>query len=137
MRLDLLVNDFVYRAVSDRAIVLFESHFKRNFIHIGDVARVFLHGLDHFDAMKGRPYNVGLDSANLSKWELCERIRAHVPGFVFFDAPIGQDPDKRNYVVSNARIAATGFEPEWTLDAGIEELIKVCRIVRRSAHGNV
>jgi nucleoside-diphosphate-sugar epimerase len=137
MRLDLLVNDFVYRAVTDRSLVLFESHFKRNFIHVQDVVRVFVHGLAQFDEMKGRPYNVGLDSANLSKWQLCERIQAHVPGFVFFEAPIGQDPDKRDYIVSNARIASTGFETAWTLDDGIRELMRTYRIVRRSQHGNV
>jgi nucleoside-diphosphate-sugar epimerase len=136
MRLDLLVNDFVYRAIYDRALVLFEPHFKRNYLHVRDVAKVFVHGLDHFEAMQGRPYNVGLDSANLSKKELCERIQQHIPGFVFFEAAIGRDPDQRDYIVSNARIAATGFRPEWTLDAGIIELMKTYRIVRRSTHAN-
>lgn len=136
MRLDLLVNDFVYRAVTDRAIVLFEGHFKRNYIHVRDVAKVFLHGLEYFDEMKDRTYNVGLDDANLSKRELCELIQRHVPGFVFFEAPIGQDPDKRDYIVSNARILATGFRPEWTLDDGVVELRKAYRIVRRVVHAN-
>lgn len=131
MRLDLLVNDFVYRAATDRAVVLFESHFTRNFIHVRDVARVFLHGLDHFDQMRGRAFNAGLDNANLTKRELCERIAAHVPGFTFIDAPIGRDPDQRNYVVSNARLAATGFVPAWSLDDGIRELLVACRMVRR------
>jgi nucleoside-diphosphate-sugar epimerase len=137
MRLDLLVNDFVYRAVTDRSAVLFESHFKRNYIHVRDVARVFAHGIEHYDAMKGRPYNVGLSDANLSKRELCERIATHVPGFVFFDSPIGQDPDQRNYIVSNARIEATGWRPAFSLDDGIRELIKAYRIVRQRAHTNV
>jgi nucleoside-diphosphate-sugar epimerase len=137
MRIDLLVNDFVYRAMYDRALVLFEAHFKRNYIHVRDVAKAFVHGLEHFETMKNRPYNVGLDSANLSKKELCERIQQHIPGFVFFEAPIGRDPDQRDYVVSNARIAATGYAPDWTLDAGIVELIKAYRIVRRSTHVNV
>jgi nucleoside-diphosphate-sugar epimerase len=136
MRLDLLVNDFVYRAVTDRSVVLFEAHFKRNFIHIWDVARVFLHGLDHFDRMQGLPYNVGLDDANLSKRELCERIQRHVPEFVFFEAAIGRDPDQRDYIVSNARILATGYQPERSLDDGIQELIKAYRIVRKSAYAN-
>ena len=137
MRVDLLVNDFVYRAMYDRALVLFEAHFKRNYIHVRDVARAFIHGLDHFEAMKGRPYNVGLDSANLSKKELCEVIQRHIPGFVFFEAAIGRDPDQRDYVVSNARIASTGYRTDWTLDAGIVELMKTYRIVRRTTHANV
>lgn len=137
MRLDLLVNDFVYRAVQDRAVVIFEGHFKRNYIHIRDVARVFLHGLRHFEKMKGKAYNVGLDDANLSKLELCAVIRQHVPKFVFLEAPIGEDPDKRDYIVSNARLAAAGFQPEWGLDRGIRELIKGYTILRNSRYGNV
>ena len=109
MRLDLLVNDFTYRACTDRFIVLFESHFKRNYIHVRDVARAFLHGIDHFEAMKGRPYNVGLSDANLSKLELCQRIQQHVPAFVFSNRTIGQDPDKRDYIVSNEKIERTGL----------------------------
>ncbi|MBB3267915.1 nucleoside-diphosphate-sugar epimerase [Azospirillum sp. OGB3] len=137
MRIDLLVNDFVYRAVNDRAVVLFEPHFKRNYIHIRDVARAFLHGLDRFETMKDRPYNVGLSDANLSKWELCERIRHHLPRFVFLEAPIGEDPDKRDYIVSNARIEATGYQPAHSLDDGIAELIKGYRMLRNAVHGNV
>ena len=129
MRLDLLVNDFVYRAVRDRFVVVFEGHFKRNYIHIRDVARAFLHVLDRFAEMQGRPYNVGLDDANLSKLELCAEIQKQVPGFVYLEAAIGKDPDKRDYIVSNARIKATGFAPEWTLGAGIAELIKGCRLM--------
>ncbi len=136
MRLDLLVNDFVYRAVHDRAVVLFESHFKRNYIHIRDVARVFLHALRHFETMRGRPYNVGLDDANLSKLELCQRIQKHLPKFVFLEAPIGEDPDKRDYIVSNARLAATGFRPEWSLDRGIQELIKGFTILKNNPFAN-
>ena len=137
MRIDLLVNDFVHRAVTDRAVVLFEPHFKRNYIHVRDVANAFLHGLSKFDSMKNRPYNVGLSDANLSKWELCERIRKHVPGFVFMEAPIGEDPDKRDYIVSNARIEATGFMPKHSLDDGIVELIKGFRMIRNAVYGNV
>jgi nucleoside-diphosphate-sugar epimerase len=137
MRIDLLVNDFVYRAVNDRAIVLFEPHFKRNYIHLRDVARVFLHGIDNFERMRGRPYNVGLSEANLSKWELCTQIRKHLPNFVFFEAPIGEDPDKRDYIVSNERITGTGFVPEFSLDDGIRELIKGYRMLRKSTYGNV
>lgn len=137
MRIDLLVNDFVYRAVTDRFVVVFEGHAKRNFIHIRDVARVFLHGLRNFESMRGRPYNVGLDNANLSKLELCAVIQKHVPGFVYLEAPVGEDPDKRDYIVSNARLAATGFRPEWDLDRGIRELIKGYTILRNRRYGNV
>lgn len=137
LRIDLLVNDFVYRAVNDRAVVLFEAHFKRNYIHVRDVARAFLHGIEHFEEMRDRPYNVGLSDANLSKLELCQRIQAQLPKFVFLEAPIGEDPDKRDYIVSNARIEATGFRPAHSLDDGIRELIKGYRMIRNSAFGNV
>jgi len=137
MRVDLLVNDFVYRAVNDRAVVIFEGHFKRNFIHIQDVIRVFVHGLDHFEAMRGKPYNVGLDDANLSKLELCAVIKEHLPKFVFLEAPIGEDPDKRDYIVSNARIAAAGFKPDWDLDRGIRELIKGFTVLKNTLYSNV
>jgi nucleoside-diphosphate-sugar epimerase len=137
MRLDLLVNDFVYRAVHDRAVVIFEGHFKRNYIHIRDVVRAFLHAIGNFDSMKGKPYNVGLDDANLSKVELCQTIQKHLPKFVYLEAPIGEDPDKRDYIVSNARIAGTGFKPEWGLDRGIQELIKGYTILRNSIYANV
>jgi nucleoside-diphosphate-sugar epimerase len=137
MRLDLLVNDFVYRAVHDRAVVVFEGHCKRNYIHIRDVVNAFLHGMKHFDVMKGSPYNVGLDDANLSKIELCRVIQRLVPQFVFVEAPIGEDPDKRDYIVSNARLLSTGFTPEWSLERGIRELIRAYQIVRKSQHGNI
>ena len=135
MRLDLLVNDFVYRAVNDRALVLFEAHFKRNYVHVMDVAAAFL------DALRGRlasgVYNVGLSSANLSKLELCERIKLQVPEFVFQEAAVGTDPDKRDYVVSNAKIEAAGWQPKYTLDDGIAELIKGYVMIRNSRYGNV
>lgn len=137
MRVDLLVNDFVYRAVHDRAVVIFEGHFKRNYIHIRDVARVFLFALDNFDKMRGKPYNVGLDDANLSKIELCQVIQKHLPQFIYQEAPIGEDPDKRDYIVSNARLASTGFRTEWGLDRGIRELIKGYTILRNTRFANV
>ena len=137
MRTDLLVNDFVYRAVNDRAVVIFEGHFKRNFIHIRDVARVFMYAMEHFETMKGRPYNFGLEDANLSKLELCEKIRSHIPAFVFLEAPIGEDPDKRDYIVSNQRILATGFKMEWGLDRGIKELMKGYTIMKNAQYSNV
>jgi nucleoside-diphosphate-sugar epimerase len=137
MRVDLLVNDFVHRAVTDRAVVIFEGHFKRNYIHIQDVARVFAYALKNFERMKGKPYNVGLEDANLSKLELCAVIKKHVPGFTFLEAPVGEDPDKRDYIVSNQRLLSTGFAPEWGLDRGIKELIKGYTIIRNSKYSNV
>ncbi len=137
MRLDLLVNDFVYRAVMDRAVVVFEGHFKRNYIHIRDVARVFLHALENFEAMRGKAYNVGLDDANLSKLELCAEIKKQLPNFVSVEAAIGEDPDKRDYIVSNARLYATGFRPEWPLQRGIAELIKAYTVLRNTQYSNV
>ncbi len=137
MRMDLLVNDFVWRAVHDRAVVVFEGHCKRNYIHIRDVVKAFLHAMDHFEAMKNRAYNVGLDDANLSKLELCREIQRHIPQFVFFEAPIGEDPDKRDYIVSNERILSTGFTPDWPLARGIQELAKCYTIVTGREYGNV
>lgn len=137
MRIDLLVNDFVYRAVNDRAVVIFEGHFKRNYIHIRDVSRAFVHAINNFEAMKGRAYNAGLDDANLSKIELCAKIQKHLPKFVYMEAPIGEDPDKRDYIVSNARLASTGFKPEWSLDRGIVELIKGFTIIKNNLYSNV
>jgi nucleoside-diphosphate-sugar epimerase len=137
MRLDLLVNDFVYRAVTDGFVVLFQGHFKRNYIHVRDIARTFVHGLNNFEAMQGQPYNVGLSDANLSKRELCDEITKHVPKFYIVEAEIGQDPDQRNYIVSNEKIERAGFRPTVSLHAGITELIKGYRVVRRSAYANV
>jgi nucleoside-diphosphate-sugar epimerase len=137
MRVDLLVNDFVYRAINDRAVVIFEGHFKRNYIHVRDVARTFEHGIQCFEAMRDRPYNVGLEDANLSKIELCQVIQKHIPQFVFLEAPVGEDPDKRDYIVSNQRLLATGFRPQWSLDRGIEELIKGYRTISNGTYSNV
>lgn len=137
MRIDLLVNDFTYRAVKDRFVVLFESHFKRNYIHIRDVCDAFRHGLKNFEGMKGNIFNVGLSDANLSKYELCELIQKRVPDFVFIDANVGKDPDQRNYIVSNEKIEATGFRPRYSLDAGIKELIKGYAMISNAKYGNV
>lgn len=137
MRLDLLVNDFVFRAVNDRAVVLFEPHFKRNYIHIRDVAKAFIHAIKNFSAMQGKPYNVGLEDANLSKMELCEEIKKQIPSFVFMEAPIGEDPDKRDYIVSNKRILSTGYVPDWSLKDGIRELIKCFSILKKDQYSNV
>lgn len=137
MRTDLLVNDFTYRAFYDRAVVLFESHFTRNYIHVRDVARVFCHGIDNFDTMKGEAFNVGLSDANLTKKELCEKIQEHLPNFVFLDAPIGKDPDQRDYIVSNEKIESTGYMPAHSLDDGIKELIKGYTMISNMIYGNV
>jgi nucleoside-diphosphate-sugar epimerase len=137
MRVDLLVNDFTYRAVHDRFVVLFEGNFKRNYIHVRDVARVFMHGIENFDKMRGQIYNVGLSEANVSKRELCEHIQRQVPNFVFLEAPVGKDPDQRNYIVSNAKLEKTGFDPEVSLSAGIGELIKGFTMIKNTVHGNV
>jgi len=137
MRLDLLVNDFTYRAVTDHFIILFEAHFKRNYIHVRDVAKAFIHCLANFARMKNEPYNVGLSDANMSKWELCEEIKKQVPDFYFIEAKIGEDPDKRDYIVSNAKIEATGFRPDVSLQNGIGELIKGYQIVRGNRFSNV
>ena len=137
MRTDLLVNDFTYRAVYDRFVVLFESYFKRNYIHVRDVSRVFQHALKNFDAMRGQIFNVGLSDANVSKKELCEHIQKHVQDFIFLEAPVGKDPDQRNYVVSNEKIESTGFKPMHSLDAGIAELVKGYTMIKNSCYGNV
>ncbi len=137
MRLDLLVNDFVYRAVRDRFIVLFEARFRRNFIHVRDVARAFLFGMENFETLKGEAYNVGLSDANLSKLELCRRIQKLVPDFVVKEAAIGRDPDKRDYLISNAKIENAGFVPAFSLDRGIQELIMGYRMLPRGRFSNV
>jgi nucleoside-diphosphate-sugar epimerase len=137
MRLDLLVNDFVYRAANDRFVVLFEGHFKRNYIHVRDVARVFEHGLENFESMKGQIFNVGLSEANVSKKELCEHIQKFVPEFCFVDAQVGRDPDQRNYIVSNAKVEKTGYRPNVSLDDGIQELLKGFVMVKNSIYANV
>lgn len=135
MRLDLLVNDFVYRAVVDRCVVLFEAHFRRNFLHVRDAARAFAHGLANRTLLMGASCNAGLTDANLSKWQLCEEICKQHP-FYFVESPIGSDPDKRDCIVSNAKIEATGFKPLYSLQQGIAELITASRILSRRQYSN-
>lgn len=137
MRMDLLVNDFTYRAYKDRSIILFEENFRRNFIHIADVAKAFIFAIENFQGMKGEPFNVGLSSANLTKRQLCEKIKEQVPDFYIYRAPIGEDPDKRDYLVSNAKIEAVGWLPERSLDDGIKELLKAYRILRPQRFVNI
>ncbi|MCK4997941.1 MAG: NAD(P)-dependent oxidoreductase, partial [Anaerohalosphaera sp.] len=135
--LDLLVNDFVYRAVNDRFIVIFEGHFKRNYIHIRDVAKAFMHVIDNFETMKDEPYNVGLSDANISKLQLCAEIKELLPDFIYIEAELGEDPDKRDYIVSNEKIEKTGFKPDYTLKRGIIELIKAYTVIVDSRYRNV
>jgi nucleoside-diphosphate-sugar epimerase len=137
MRTDLLVNDLTYRAVNDGYVVIFEGHFKRNYIHVRDVCEAFLHAIYQFDNMKGNIYNVGLSTANVSKLELCEIIKKQVPGFSIVEGDIKKDPDQRNYIVSNDKLEATGWMPYHTLDDGIEELIKGYKYLKNNIHGNV
>jgi nucleoside-diphosphate-sugar epimerase len=137
MRLDLLVNDFVYRAIYDRSLVLFEAHFKRNFLHVRDVARAFLHGIENFETMRDNAFNVGLSDTNISKMELCDRIKRYLPWFAYPEALVGEDPDKRDYIVSNEKVEATGFRCAYSLDGGIVELIKGYAMIRNSVYGNV
>jgi len=137
MRMDLLVNDFVYKAVKERSLVLFEEHFRRNYIHVRDVAKAFLFGIENYDKMKGEPYNVGLSSANITKRELAEKIKEYVPGLYIHSAEIGEDPDKRDYIVSNDKIESLGWHPDHTLDDGIPELIKGYNIIRPNKFANV
>jgi nucleoside-diphosphate-sugar epimerase len=136
MRLDLLVNDFTYRAVKDKFVILFEGHFKRNYIHVRDVSRAFQHGILNFEKMKGQIYNVGLSSGNVSKYELCQLIKEFVPEFTFLEAPVGKDPDQRNYIVSNEKIESTGFKPIVDLRIGIQELIKGYVMLNNKKYGN-
>lgn len=136
MRMDLLVNDFVNRAIHDGFLVIYEKDFKRNYLHVEDVARAFLFCLENFDSLKGEAYNVGLNEANLSKAELAETIKRHVPKLYIHYAEVGTDPDKRNYIVSNDKIKARGFEATHGLDEGIQQLITLNRMVPRSFFHN-
>jgi nucleoside-diphosphate-sugar epimerase len=137
MRIDLLVNDFTWRACADKAVVIFEGDFKRNYIHVRDVSKAFNHAILNADNFMGQAYNVGLSSANLTKLELCQKIKEQIPGFVFLESPIGEDPDKRDYMVSNDKIEATGFIAEWTIEKGISELVKGYKMLNVKRYVNV
>ena len=132
MRIDLLVNDFVYKAVRDGYIVLFEKDFKRNFIHIRDVALTFVFMMEHYDKAKGQIFNVGLSNANLTKWELCQKIKKHIPKFSIQVDEFTKDPDQRNYIVSNEKIEGMGWGPQYSVDDGIQELMKAYTILLNS-----
>lgn len=137
MRLDLLVNHFVYTAITDGYLVIFEKDFKRNYVHIRDVADCMIYCIKNSEKMVGRPYNVGLDAANLSKEELALKVKEYVPNFYIHFAPIGSDPDKRNYIVSNQRLREAGFEAKRSLDDGIKELLKGYRTIGRAPFKNI
>lgn len=137
MRFDLMVNDFVLRAYRDKAIVLFDGNVRRNFIHVQDVARVFLHAIGNFGSMRGKVYNAGNSHLNMTKFGLFCAVAEHVKGFNCFDDPVGEDPDKRDYLVSNTRLEATGFRCHYDIDFGIRELLKSCAMIGRGAYGNV
>ncbi len=137
MRLDLLVNDFTFRACHDKVLVLFEEHFKRNYIHVKDVARAFLFAIQNFDRMRAEAFNVGLSSANLSKKELAETIQRYVPDLYIHSAPIGKDPDQRNYIVSNEKLESLGWAPTKTLEEGIQEMVFAYPLLKRSEFKNI
>ena len=137
MRLDLLVNNFVYRAMTDKFIVLFEGHFKRNYVHIRDVSQAFCFAIENPDKVKGEIFNFGLSEANISKEELCEAIRVHLPEFTFLDAPLAKDPDQRNYIVSNEKIESRGMKASVSLSAGIAELIKGLKMFEQHPFSNL
>jgi nucleoside-diphosphate-sugar epimerase len=129
MRTDLLVNEFVYKAMTDKYITVFEKNFKRNFIHIQDVANVFLFAMDRYETMKHQVYNVGLSNANLNKQELLEKIQEYIPDFAISYSDFYEDPDKRDYIVSNSKIEGIGWKPEYSLDDGIKELMKTYQVL--------
>lgn len=136
MRLDLLVNDFTYRSCRDRCLVLFEEHFKRNYIHVRDIAQTFLFGIKNYDRMQGQAFNVGLSTANLSKRELAEKIKEYVPSLYIHSAPIGEDPDKRDYIVSNDKLESLGWQPQFSLDHGIKEIIRAYPLLKERKFAN-
>jgi len=136
MRIDLLVNDFTYRAVHDSSLVIFEGHFKRNYIHVRDVVSAFIHSINNIQTMKGQIYNVGLSDANLSKIELCEEIKKHLSNFLYVEEKYKKDPDQRNYIVSNKKIEKTGFKTKYSISDGIKELIKGYQMIKNQNFGN-
>lgn len=132
MRRDLLVNDFVYKAFNFKKITLFEGHFRRNYIHINDVCRVFLFAIKNFNKFKNNIFNVGLSSANLTKNELCNKIKKHVPDLKIKINEFAKDPDKRDYIVSNEKLEKTGFKTKYSIDYGIKELLKFYKQNKRT-----
>lgn len=128
-RMDLLVNDFVYRAFTDEFLVLFESHFLRNYVHVRDVAKAFIHLIENYEACNNNAYNVGLTSANMSKLQLAQKIKEYVPNLVIIEEQFKEDFDKRNYIVSNEKLEKTGWSCDFSLDNGIKELLKAYKMI--------
>jgi len=128
-RMDLLVNDFVYRAFTDEFLVLFESHFLRNYVHVRDVAKAFVHLIENYETCNNNAFNVGLTSANMSKLQLAQKVKEYVPNLVIIEEQFKEDFDKRNYVVSNEKLEKTGWFCDYSLDAGIQELLKAYKMI--------
>ena len=137
MRLDLLVNNFTYRAISDGFVIVFEGHFKRNYVHVLDIVQAFSLALDNEKDFKGEIFNVGLSEANISKIDLCREIQSIIPTFTYMEAALGKDPDQRNYVVSNQKIERLGFKPSVTLRSGLEELVKGLKMFNQKPFSNI
>jgi nucleoside-diphosphate-sugar epimerase len=137
MRMDLLVNDFVYRAINDKFVVLYEWNFMRNYIHVRDVAKGFIHCINNAEMMKGQVYNLGLSDANYSKKDLCDEIKRFIPEFHYFTSDYNKDVDKRDYVISNEKVERTGFKTDYQIDRGIIELIKAYKIINNYNHTNL
>ena len=137
MRLDLLVNYFVHEALRAKKLTIFESHFKRNYVHIRDVVNVFLFAIQNFERLKSNTFNFGLENANLSKLELAMKIKNYIKDFIFLESKDGKDPDKRNYIVSNKKILSSGYNFKFDLDLGIQELIKGLPNLSEGIHSNV
>tara|TARA_B100000700_G_scaffold330261_1_gene455599 strand:+ start:3114 stop:4046 length:933 start_codon:yes stop_codon:yes gene_type:complete len=135
-RLDLLVNDFTYRAFFDKAIVLFEADFKRNYLHIEDACNAFIFAISN-SRYAGNCFNLGFSEANLSKRELCQLIQKIIPNFVYFVSEIGEDIDKRNYIVSNHKIESYGFKAKKSVEEGVKELVKVLPLMKRKQFANI
>jgi len=137
MRIDLLVNDFTHRACLDGFIVLFESHFKRNYVHVRDVSRAFIYAIENYEKMRGEVFNIGLSDTNISKLDLCNRIKKQVPNFTIIESDVGTDPDQRDYIVSNEKIESLGFKTKVSLDEGIYELVKGYSMLNNRRYGNI
>ena len=137
MRLDLLVNNFVYRALTDKFVILFEGHFKRNYVHVADVSDAFCFAIDNSSKVEGQIFNFGLSEANISKQQLCEVIKSLLPEFTYLDAPLHKDPDQRNYLVSNEKIESVGMKAKIGLSEGISELIKGLKMFEQYPFSNL
>lgn len=137
MRMDLLVNNFVYKSLHEGCLTLFESHFIRNYIHIKDVSRAIIHCINNIEKMKNNIFNLGLSDANLSKKELANLIQNYIPNLAILEEEFTKDKDQRNYIVSNKKIEMTGFKPKHSINDGIEELLKAFKILKQNHFGNI